>query len=129
MMTTMQVLVIISNKGETYISLMLYAPSKAPCSISTILFLLMSRVAKLGSLVKRSLLLLSSDHDDYDHEFYQKPVEKTKSTDSGDLVVGQDQVCCCRWDARWNFLAEEGSLIELLNLEFNFENSQSDVVL
>ena len=33
-----------------------------------------------------------------------KPVEKTKSTDSGDLVVGQDQMRCGRWDAGWNFL-------------------------
>lgn len=36
----------------TYISLMLQAPSKAPCSISSILFLLMSRISRLGRRLK-----------------------------------------------------------------------------
>ena len=38
------------------------------------------------------------------HDDDQKPVEKTKSTDSGDLVVGEDEVGCGRWDAGRNFL-------------------------
>ena len=38
------------------------------------------------------------------HDDDQKPVEKTKSTDSGDLVVGEDEVGCGRWDPRRNFL-------------------------
>ena len=32
------------------------------------------------------------------------PVEKSESTDSGDLVVGQDEVRCGRRDTRWDFL-------------------------
>ena len=47
-----------------------------------------------------------------------KPVEKTKSTDSGDLVVGQDQMSCCCWDARWNFLVEKLSRFLRCQAEF-----------
>ena len=43
--------------------------------------------------------MIKNHHDDD-----QKPVEKTKSTDSGDLVVGENEVGCGRWDPRRNFL-------------------------
>ena len=49
---------------------MLYAPSKAPCSISTILFLLTSRVAKFGSLI---IGIISKMGLIYDHHLLKRP--------------------------------------------------------